>query len=74
MKQMDIEYIGGDGLKRCSKCNGRLEIIVKFNGTYRKVKCVCSCMQEEREKYNKMMDGRVKEFIGSEWRAEHGNR
>ena len=39
-------YIDDEGLKRCSDCNGRLEVMITLFGKTRKVGCICKCQQE----------------------------
>ena len=48
------DYIGEDGLIRCGRCGGKKETVVYF-GMYggkvaQKVRCICKCEEELREK------------------------
>ena len=47
----DKQYMGADGLMRCSVCNAPTEHLIKhpFDGTMIKVKCICLCKERELE-------------------------
>ena len=51
---MSNSYVGADGLRRCEKCNGKLETMVTFRDITRKVKCICSCKEKEIEEWEKV--------------------
>lgn len=45
------EYIGQDGLTRCSKCGKPTQVIVEFMGIEKKVRCICDCKKRELEEF-----------------------
>ena len=48
-----MNNVGADGLLRCKVCGDKLETRVEFQGKTRIVKCICSCIEKEREKWEK---------------------
>lgn len=40
------EYVGPDGIARCSKCHGARQLDVPFLGATRRVRCMCRCQSE----------------------------
>lgn len=49
----ESEYIDEEGLARCSVCHERVEYIAKIPALNieRKVRCICSCIQKERDEF-----------------------
>lgn len=47
----DNEYMGEDGLLRCSICNIRVQTEVEILGKKRKVRCICDCKRKELAAY-----------------------
>ena len=45
------EYVGDEGLLRCSICNARVETVVNVFGKNKKVRCICDCRKAELEDY-----------------------
>jgi DNA replication protein DnaC len=47
------EYIDEEGFARCAVCNDRVECLVSVPalGIERKVRCICSCAQKERDEH-----------------------
>lgn len=49
--RVESEYLGEDGFMHCSVCHDRTEYLAKIPelGIERKVRCICSCIQKERD-------------------------
>jgi DNA replication protein DnaC len=50
------EYIDEEGMARCSVCHERVEYIARVPALNieRKVRCICSCIQKERDSYKEV--------------------
>ena len=44
------DYVGENGLMFCGKCNSAKETVVNFLGNETKVRCLCNCGAERRDK------------------------
>lgn len=49
--RVESEYLGEDGFMHCSVCHDRTEYLAEIPelGIKRKVRCICSCIQKERD-------------------------
>ena len=44
------DYVGENGLMFCGKCKSAIETVVNFLGNETKVRCLCNCGAERRDK------------------------
>lgn len=53
MQRTEKEYLDDEGFLRCAICHERVELIASIPelGIERKVRCICSCIQKERDAY-----------------------
>ena len=59
----DKEYVGSDGLLRCTVCDKRTETIINVFGKDRKVKCICDCRKNELNEYKEIEKAQEREKV-----------
>lgn len=45
----ESEYMGEDGLLRCSVCHKKVQTVVEFLGIKKTVRCICDCTKKEMD-------------------------